>query len=442
MLNLISILLLLFAFFFGYTKPRSAIWFVAFTYPLLYPVNFPIIPSDSLYLNITRLSLVIILGVHLRKGKYFQISKILKSSFIKAYLLFAIYLFVVSIGDMTQYYIFSFMPEVYISIALGYFLIEKEKDYKKLIGVLTWQALVFGIIIFLEFFGIVNIFLLISQNVPNFDMNNINEDFSRAGIKRVYGMDGNAINSAVRLVILVPIAFLHTKLNKTKRSYVFIIIIFFSIIILMSRAAYISLLLSTFFIIFQMAKLKKNFLTKILYAFKIFFSISTILILLFTFSPFFNNIFISLYSFSFESSTIDNLSQRTSMIPFVLELFINNFFIGQFKSPLYIYKEIMGGHDLALPLIYVISGGFTLLILFFNWWIRMPFYFIRKDIFKNKTNEFKLLLILVSASFVGGIIPMLSNWVDTSVSLMLIIFCSTFKYNIIKKQSFISNNSK
>ena len=120
-LAFLSIIFFIFSFCFGYSKPRSAIWFVAFTYPLLYPVNFPVIPSEIIFLNISRVSLAIILGVHFRRGKHFQIPKLLENSFVRAFLLFAIILVIVSIKDMPKYYLMSYMPLVYISITLGYF---------------------------------------------------------------------------------------------------------------------------------------------------------------------------------------------------------------------------------------------------------------------------------------------------------------------------------
>lgn len=431
-LALISIILFGVSFVFGYSKPRSAIWFVAITYPLLYPVNFPIVPSDIIYLNITRVSFAIMLGVHFRRGKHYEFSKLLKNSFVRAFLLFSIILVIVSIRDMPKYYLMSYMPLVYISITLGYFLIQSENDYKKFINILTVHALIFGVVIFLDFLDIANIQLFIAKLVPNFDsaINNMGSDF-RAGIKRVSGLDGNAINSAVRLVILLPIAILNNKFQKKRINYVFLLFIFCSMIILLSRAAYIALLLALFFIIYQTAKLKKNFFIKVSTLLKMFFLISTILLVLFTFIPFLNNVFQQILIFSFEASTIDNLDQRTQISPRVYDMVTNNLLLGQLKSPLYIYNEVLGGHDLASPLIYIISGGFILVISFLNWTIRMPFYFLRRRSIKANTEELNSILILVSSSFVGGLIPMLSNWIDTSVSLMIIIFCATFKYNMI-----------
>lgn len=431
-LALISIILFGFSFAFGYSKPRSAIWFVAFTYPLLYPVNFPIVPSDIIYLNITRLSLAIILGVHFRRGKYFEISKLLKNSFVRAFLLFSIILVIVSIKDMPKYYLMSYIPLVYVSITLGYFLIQSENDYKKFINILTVHGLIFGVVIFLDFLGIANIQLFIAKIVPNFDsaLNNMGND-TRAGIKRVSGLDGNAINSAVRLVILLPIAFLNNKFQKKIINYIFLFFIFCSMIILMSRAAYIGLLVALFFIIYQNANLEKSFFIKALALFKNFFLFSIILLALFTFVPFLNNVFQQIYIYSFEKSTLENLDQRTHMFVFVYDLVTSNPLLGQLKSPLYVYNEILNGHDLASPLIYIISGGPVLIISFFNWMIRMPFYFLRRRSIKTNTEELNSILILVSASFIGGLIPMFSNWIDTSISLMIIIFCATFKYNMI-----------
>ena len=434
MLEVVSFIVLVGAFIFGHSKPVPAMWFVAVTYPLLYPSNFPIVSSDILFLNISRLSTAIVLGAHLRKARSVHLGKLLESSFVRAYLSFAIGLFVISVGDMTQYYTFSFLPEVYISLTLGYFLIRKDKDFERLLGILVAQGVVFVLVIFLDFFDVVNIYLMIAKNVPNFTMDSIYDDeFSRAGIKRVAGMDGNAINSAVRLVILFPLALLHIKLNKKRRSYFFAIFMFLGIVVLMSRAAYISLLFALVFIVFQLVRFKRHVLSRIIYLMKYFMGFVVSFGLLYVMFPFFNNIVTKLYKFSFEASTVENLSQRTIVYPLVLKLFKNDLFLGQFRSPLYVYEEIMGGHDLPLPMIYAISGGIILLLLFLNWWIRLPLYFVGKINFVSRIDNLKLTWILVSSAFVGGIVPMLSNWVDTSVSLLLILFTATYKYSILNE---------
>lgn len=434
-LALVSIIVFIFSLIFGYTKSKSALWFVVFTYPLLYPANFPIVPSELIYLNITRVSFAIVLGSHLKNARKFQLSKIFESSFIKAYLFFAVLLAFISFSDMAKFTIFSLIPEFYISISLGYFLIQKESDFKRLIRILTWHGLIFGIIIYLDFFQIVNIQIFIAKLVPNFNMSHQEIDGIRAGIRRVSGFDGNSVNSAVRLAVLFPISILQIKFTNKKRYYIFPIVILLSILILFSRSAYISLLLGMIFVLFQILNFRKKILSKLITIFKISLFALTISMTLFVVSPFINNIISSLYSFSIDGDTIDNLGQRLIMLPVVYEMIFSNSFFGVFMSPLYVYEKVLGGHDLPSPLMYVISGGIPLMLLFFNWWIRMPFYFLKNLNFREKPKEFKLILILISSSFVVGIIPMLSNWIDTHISLMIIIFCATYKYNMLRKKT-------
>ncbi|HAZ03473.1 MAG: hypothetical protein A2W90_16590 [Bacteroidetes bacterium GWF2_42_66] len=431
-LALVSILIFILSFLFGYEKPRSAIWFVAYTYPLLYPVNFPIIVSDIFYLNITRVALAIILGVHLKRGKTLQISTLFKSNFIRIYLLFTVYIIVISLGDMAKYIIFTYIPEVYISITLGYFLIQTEKDYQKLIGILSWQGLIFGVIVFLDYFEIANIQLYISKMIPRFNIDNFNIDDTRAGIRRVSGIDGNAINSSVRLVILFPISLLYLKLKNSKIKYIIPVTLVFSIIVLLSRAAYISLALAIVFLVFSFANEEKNISKKFVAIIKtaIIFSSGLLLLLVF---PFTSHVLQSIYSFSFETSTLKNIDQRILVFPQVIEMIINSPFIGNICSPFYVYNDIMGGHDLPLPIIYLLAGGIPLVVIFIIWGIMMPFYFMKFISKANRSKEELFIIIMVSASFVGGLIPMLSNWIDTSTSLMIIIFSATYKFFLLKR---------
>ena len=434
-LAIASIIVFIFSFFFGFAKSKSAIWFVAYTYPLLSPANFPIIPSDLIYLNITRVSLAILIGVHIKNAKRMNLSKLFQSSFIKSYLLFIFLLAAVSFIDLGKNTFFTLIPEVYVSMSLGFFLIQKESDFKKLLQILTWHGLIFCLIIYLDFFEIINIQILVAKMIPNFNMAYNEIDGIRAGIRRVSGFDGNSINSAVRLVILFPISLLLIKFNNKLKNYIFPIFLILSILILFSRAAYISLILALIFIIFNQINIIKKGLNKLVSLFKILIIIAGSSIILFFISPFIQNIILSLYVFSTDLSTLTNLNARTVMMPLVYEMVLGNSYFGVFRSPFFVYEELLGGHDLPSPLIYSISGGIPLLLLFLNWIRIMPFYFLRKFYFRNESRDFKIILVYISASFIGGIIPVFSNWIDTQNSLMIIIFRATYKYIMIRSKT-------
>jgi hypothetical protein len=364
-----------------------------------------------------------------------NLSKLFQSSFIKSYLLFIFLLAAVSFIDLGKNTFFTLIPEVYVSMSLGFFLIQKESDFKKLLQILTWHGLIFCLIIYLDFFEIINIQILVAKMIPNFNMAHNEFDGIRAGMRRVSGFDGNSINSAVRLVILFPISLLLIKFNNKLKNYIFPIFLILSILILFSRAAYISLILALIFIIFNQINIIKKGLNKLVSLLKILIIIAGSSIILFFISPFIQNIILSLYAFSTDLSTLSNLNARTVMLPFVYEMVLGNSYFGVFRSPLFVYEELLGGHDLPSPLIYSISGGIPLLLLFLNWIRIMPFYFLRKFYFRNESRDFKIILVYISASFIGGIIPVFSNWIDTQNSLMIIIFCATYKYIMIRSKT-------
>ena len=429
----LSIVLLIIALIFGYSKPRLALWFSIIFFPLLYPANFALVPSTILYTNINRVVLVLLIGIYLKTPKRFNFSILMRNKVIKVFFIFSLYIIVISLGDRLKNLIFTYIPNLIIIIMLGYAIIEQEVDFKKVIRIFVWHAAFFNMIVLLDFFNIINISLIVRELSPTFNEDFVQEGLVRASIYRVAGWDGNSIYSAVRLVILFPIILLNMELSKNKLfSLIIAILTFISIILLMSRAAYIGFIASMLFLFFYMFfKVDKNIITRLVQTIRKSILILGILLTTTIIVPFVNRTVINIYEFSFSTKIYDDNENRLYRIPYALDRIMEKPIFG-WGSPQYAYYEVMNTDDVPLPILYLIAGGVPLFILFMFWWVKMPFYFIKyiKYNFANKKD--KLIFIYVGSSMVGGLIPVLSNLNNKSLLLTILIFIITYKYSLIR----------
>jgi len=310
---------------------------------------------------------------------------------------------------------------------LGYFLIKEEKDYKVLIKILSCQALLFSAVVFLDFFNIINLQLIVAQWSPNFSLDFVQINDIRAGLSRVAGWDGNSIYSATRLVVLFPIALLNWKLKKGLFRLIIPVIIAGAILLLMSRAAYISFVVTLVFIIFWLSYLKKQFLTKVWSIVRYFIAASLLAVILYNSVPVVKTIVDEIYFFTFQTNDV---TQRQDRLPRATKYIMEKPLLGH-GSPYYSYMTVMDTDDIPTFYIYALTGGFPLLILLIIWWVYMPLYFVRYLKKRFITKEQSNVIIYASTAFVGGLVPMLANWNQVSLVLMIIIFGATYRYLMI-----------
>lgn len=439
-MELLSILLVILSVFFGYYKPRNALWFAAITYPLLYPANLTIIPSESLFLNISRVTFSILVGVYLRKRGSLNFRGLFKYPFIKTYLLFAIYVIFISLDDRFLNLIVTYIPNLFISFGLGFFLIESGNDYKRFIKILALQAFVFSLLILLDYFHITNISLMMRQLSPGYNEELTQQNLVRAGIERVAGIDGDSINSAIRLVVLFPITLLFL-INFTKKFYNYAIpaFIVLGIVLMMSRAAYISFVVMLLFLIYYTSiKIERNIVRKMALGFRISLIVTIFTLGLYVSIPLVSKVANNIYAYSFSNEASDDVSTRTDRIPYAFDQIMKKPFIGH-GSPKHAYEDVMSTDDVPAFVLYALSGGLPLLFLFSIWWVIMPFSFFKFLSMPYISKPDKYIIVFTSASFVGGLIPMLANRNDKSLILMLIIFTATYKYLLVKKINYYRN---
>jgi hypothetical protein len=437
----LSILFIFFSFFLGYHKTSQALWISVILYPLLNPANFAIIPSSILYLNIDRIVFAILLGVYFRKRGTLNWKILWKNSFIKIFLVFSLYLILISLEDRLKQIFFTDIPNLFIMILLGYTFVRTEENYKALIKILSWQSAFFGVVVLFDYFNILNLSLVVRQLSPTF-----NEDFAqigivRAGVSRVAGWDGNSIPSAQRIAVLVPIILLNIRFN-SRENPIFKYLPFFlsilSIVLLMSRSVYIAFVSSILFLIYFSSKIiEKNVLKKFLVGLRTSILALIIITSVYMLSPDINMVVNKMYDYSFSNEAEKDIQGRQDRIPYAFEKFLDKPITG-YGSPQYTYYKIMNTDDLPLFVLYLLSGGIPLFILLILWWYRMPFYFLKFSKFSFLSKNDKYIIVYVSSAFVAGLIPMLSNWNIKPLGLMFIIWGATYKYILIRNSNFFN----
>jgi hypothetical protein len=438
-MEIFSIILIILAFLLGYNKTNIALWLSVILYPVLNPASFTIIPSDLLYLNIDRVVFAILLGVYLKKRNILNLKFLWKNNFIKVFLIFSLYLILISLEDRLKNIIFTVIPNLYIMILLGFTFVRTQNNYKSLLTILSWQSAFFGVVVLFDFFGVVNLSLLARQLSPSFNEDLTQLNLIRADISRVSGWDGNSIASAYRLAVLVPINLLYIRFSSSKYlilRFIPILLSIVSIVLLMSRSAYLAFFLSIVFLFYYSStKIEKDIIRKFLLAVRVLIVSLIGITFLYMYIPPVNKVINSMYDYTISNAASKDVQGRQDRIPYAINKFLRKPITG-YGSPQFTYNEIMHTDDLPLFILYLLSGGIPLFILFIWWWLKMPFYFLHFTKYKFISKDDRYIIVYVSSAFVAGLIPMLSNWNDRALGLMLIIFGATYKYLLIKKQSF------
>jgi len=197
----------------------------------------------------------------------------------------------------------------------------------------------------------------------------------------------------------------------------------------MSRSVYVALILSIVFSIFLLGYQKKHFLIKIWAIVRYFIATTLLAVILYNSVPIVKTIINGIYVFTFET---EDVNLRADRIPRATKYILEKPFLGH-GCPYYSYFTVMDTDDVPTFYIYALAGGFPLLIVLIMWWGYMPFYFTKylsKRLLKKEESQ---IIIYTSASFVGGLIPMITNWNESSVVLMITLFGATYRYLIIKK---------
>lgn len=433
---LLSLFGLFYAMFIGFTLPKFSGWLVLIFFPILGAASFTIIPSDTIPLTFTRVSIMVTLGIVLRRYGNLPPRYLLNSFFGKLMLLFTILLLLSSTRDSYFYHIIiSHIPNLFMSFLIGYVVIRDEGDMYLLVKVFVWQAALIGFFIILEYFGDFSIGKILSATNPNFDIEQIRDkNFNaifRSGFYRVSGLDNNSVNTGYRLAFLFPIVLWYSFQKQNKIIKIIpLALVLAGLFLLQTRAAFLSVLISMLFLVLFLSKNKTIGL-----AFKFRNLIQVLFLLLFvttfilTSSPSLWGIVSEFLSKTMVLSVAgDDVSviNKFNRLPTAYSFFISSPFLG-YGSTLAVYYNLMFTEDLPGVIAYFLAGGVVLGSLFIYIHSYMPYilFKISKMSYINKNT--KLLLIYSSCAYIAGFLCVFSNFVETHFWIMYIMFGAIYK---------------
>jgi hypothetical protein len=254
---LLNISLIFIIFIFSYRFPKAIGWLLIFFVPLLQCANFTFIPSSFMPLTTVRVSFFAILGIIL-SGYYYPlpISDIFKIKLVKLLVLFSITVFLISFQDTFYHYLVSFLPEMFVSIFLGFVVIKNKTDLNKLVTIFAWQGAIFGIVIVLEYFNVIDMSAYLSSSRADLTYEDVyfrHIESLRSSYYRASGLDGNAVQSAYRLAFLFPIT-LWYGFKKGFVNIIPVILVFVGLVLTQTRAAIIAVAIVLVIIFFFRTK--------------------------------------------------------------------------------------------------------------------------------------------------------------------------------------------
>ena len=427
-----SILSFFLSIILGFWSPKKMGWFVLLTFPLFNAMYAVIVPTEFFPLTWLRFSFAITLGVFYSNFKRdIPVKYILKADIVKLLIVFNVYLLYLEIDGKLVSFFSSHLPGLFTCFVLPFILIKSKSDLHKLTKIFVWQGAIIGFFIVIEIFtqfNPYNFFLVINQSIG--DVNFVDEQFVRGGFIRVKGLAGHAVDTGYLLAFYFPLSiwYLSTRTMVSKILFVFILI---GSILIQTRATYIAIVISmaVYFIVMHNA----GMLNKKIYIKKIATFIFSILFLSFIASHFIPQILeiinVNVISMFTEEKGF-GISTKINRLPIALGYIIANPF--GYGSPDYIYEVIMNSDDLPAPLIYILSGGVIMGLIYIKilWVLPKTIFNIAKNkIFHGEENEF---LILIGCAMVASSVVVLSNWREKHLLVSYILLISVYKIYYLK----------
>jgi len=434
-MTIFSLIIFLISIILGYFYSHRAAWSMIIIFPLFSPMNLAIVPDPLLFLNIDRVAFAIALGIHLKNWNSIKLKLLLKNKFIKIFLIFSLYVVIISFSDRIKNIIFTYIPQIYLVLVLGYYVIKTEDDFNKVVKIFAWQGAFFGIIILMQFFNIYDLPKELRLLLPTPDLDTFQTNISRYGLLRVSGSDGNSGPSGFRLVFYIFISLLYIQMKLTVFRFPPLLFCTVGIFFLMTRAAYVGLFGG--FIYFAIASLITTFNHLMKYIKSLFkvISISFILFGALLLIPSVNKIVFTFSEYIKSDESNIEIQKKIARFDPAFKAFNEKPIFGH-GSPEYVYYVIMGTDDLPAPFIYAIAGGIPLLILFVLFVFYMPYTFYTYAKLKFSNVIIKIELLIISTSFLAGLIPLFSVWSDPHLIVMILFYVMAYKYILIKYSLF------
>lgn len=443
MLPFLSLLGMAAAFSTGLLFPKKAGWSIVFITPILGPAGFTLVSSPLLPLTMHRIAFAVTVGVVMSNyNRDFPLRSILRSRFIKIVLVFSLFVILISLEDRFENIIFTYIPNLIFAFVLCFILIRNEKDLHRLVNIFVWQAALIGLFITLQYYIDFDINIILMKTIPGYDFSGYQsqhfispERVIRSGTIRAIGIDGNAVQTGYRLSFLFPLVLWYTFREKKRfikpwriLPLLFIIISFG---LLKTRAAYVGILfsllaLATGLIFFKRTKIT----TKIKKLFSLSITFFIIISLIIAYNPSIVKIARTMIVKSFSGGPTSknemSVEMKLERIPVAIDHFKKRPFLG-YGSPQIAYSEVMHGEDVASPIIYLLSGGIFLCLIYLLMLFYMPYSITRLSRRKWLYPAQREFLAYASAAFVGGIAVVFSNWQEAHFLVMYMLYISIYK---------------
>ena len=408
--------------------------------PVLGPATFTVVPSGALPMTTYRIAFCVTMGMILRsRNKNLPLTSIFRSHYIKIVVVFSLFVIAISLRERFINIVFTFIPELILAFMLCFILIRDEEDLTRLAKIFVWQSAFISFFILIEYYTDFELQVVLMRTIPDYDITQLfSKGFVplyRSEIYRPMGIDGNAVPTAYRLTFLMPLTLWYAVqdrflLNKFWRS-IPLLLTLIAIGVLQTRAAYVGVICSVFsMIIVVLCHRHHKIVWKIKRLTKYGMMLLFLCLIAIAFLP-----SISKKVQAMVANTIAggpnhlnelSISPKVKRIPLAIEYFKKHPLTG-YGSPMYALREVMKGADLPAPLIYILAGGAFLFLIYLVMIFFLPisvFMMLRKQELQIYQSEF---LMYSCAAFVGGVLVVFSNWVETHFMIMNMLYISIYK---------------
>lgn len=418
-------------FYISFRYPKLIGWCFVGLIPILGGIpHLLLIPHPFLFLNPDRLGMLITIAVILfNKNKVISVLRNSNRTFLISLLLFLLILFASSLRDLPLHGVIVNQLLYYLyPVFLSCFLISTQNDVMRLLKIYAWSSGIIGSLCILEYYTRFNLtYYILSSWNPQFTVEHLSlAEGYRAGFFRVNGTELNAVFTSARLAFFFPITVWYASQNKIIGKLTMGVTII-GLLFLQSRAAIFSAI-CTYLIILILTGTIKNIAKNILSILIVFTALFFVASVTEVFEAFFQQMFLPFLSTV--RSIYDLDAQRAWSLGNAVKIIIKHPFIG-YGSPSYAYYDVMLTNDTPAPLLYMISGGVPLGLLYLAVMGGMPYYAFKLVFSKRLTLDQRSMVLCSAAAFIGGIIPLLGNHYYYFIPTMFLLF--TGMWNVFKK---------
>lgn len=430
MLSAISLAGALAAFSAGYLMPRRSGWAAVFLVPLLGPPSFTFVPSSLLPLTTYRVGFAIALGVACSRYSRSSPLRISGVPYARLLVIFASFITLVSIEDRLVYTVSTYLPRLALGAILCFYLIRTRNDLNRLVRVLVWQAAIVGGIAVVEFTTGFSVGTVLRSTLPADSIEGLSglvNIVERSGFRRTAGLDADPVQTGYRLAFLFPLTLWYAG-RKRLIGFVPVGLVAAGLMLVQTRAAFLATAIGLLALLsFQLVI--SGGLGKVLQSIKHFtwatVSLGVAAVLASIFVP---GVYAVLEAFVRNSlaptlaGEPDQVLGKLSRIPVALDYFLQQPFLG-YGSPHHVYFDLMQTRDLPGPLIYLLSGGIGLGLVYLFVLAMLPLSTVRLVSRWNLVKKMDRLLVLYSAAaFVAGVTVVFSNPQEDHFVIMFMLY--------------------